>query len=86
MKGPRVRELNAGAVLSTVDTRFDLLRFSDITEVYPQAVVRMRQLQWQNRTESGTEVTSRRGSHGWNDALKSVGSRSLVRLLLDLVN
>ncbi len=46
----------------------------------------MRQLQWQNRTESGTEVTSRRGSHGWNDALKSVGARSLVRLLLDLVN
>ncbi|SLC66628.1 Uncharacterised protein [Mycobacteroides abscessus subsp. massiliense] len=28
-------------------------------------MVRMRQLQWQNRTESGTEVTSRRGSHGF---------------------
>lgn len=54
MKGPRARELNAGADPTIPGFGFTsvafgsalltLLRFSDITEVHPLAVVRMRQL------------------------------------------
>lgn len=75
MKGPRVRELNAGADPTIPGFGFTsvafgsalltLLRFSDITEVYPQGwygcascngrtvpkVVRMRPNQCQNRTK-----------------------------------